>query len=333
MATVRGRAGRPPRRLRGVPRRPLLSVRTAGDLTGHARGPRTRRVSRCIVDAAWAAHLGFHPGLPPHALAAGADAMVTSAHKALPAYTQGALVLARTGETAGFRRTGWTARSRPPTPPARRARSSPASTLHARCWPATGPRCARGCCAWSPTPVGGCARVPGLGVLDGPGVEPTKLVVLLAGTGAHGVAIEADLIAAGNVGRDGRPGHDRADRHPGRRRGGGGPLHRDAGGSGAAAPGRATAAGPLAGLAIRPQVAIPPARHFSCATDGRPPRRRGAGLGRAGGALPAGCPGARPRRGDHGGGARRAARDPGRGGRIAYAADPSLATFQVVAQD
>ena len=29
-------------------------------------------------------------------LAAGADAMVTSAHKALPAWTQGALVLART---------------------------------------------------------------------------------------------------------------------------------------------------------------------------------------------------------------------------------------------
>jgi lysine decarboxylase len=31
------------------------------------------------VDAAWAAHLGFHPGLPPHAIAAGADGMVTSA--------------------------------------------------------------------------------------------------------------------------------------------------------------------------------------------------------------------------------------------------------------
>jgi arginine decarboxylase len=39
--------------------------------------------------------------------------------------------------------------------------------------------------------------VPGLDVLDGPGVEPTKLVVLLAGTGAHGKDVEADLIAAG----------------------------------------------------------------------------------------------------------------------------------------
>ena len=40
-------------------------------------------------------------------------------------------------------------------------------------------------------------EVPGLGVLDGPGVEPGKLVVLLAGTGAHGGLVEADLIAAG----------------------------------------------------------------------------------------------------------------------------------------
>jgi lysine decarboxylase len=34
-------------------------------------------------------------------------------------------------------------------------------------------------------------------VLDGPGVDPAKLVVLLAGAGADGYAVEADLIAAG----------------------------------------------------------------------------------------------------------------------------------------
>jgi lysine decarboxylase len=34
-------------------------------------------------------------------------------------------------------------------------------------------------------------------VLDGPGVDPAKLVVLLAGTGANGNLVEADLIAAG----------------------------------------------------------------------------------------------------------------------------------------
>src|SRR6201996_923987 len=71
-------------------------VGTTGDLAGHARAAHQAGVP-LIVDAAWAAHLGFHPGFPPHALAAGADAMVTSAHKALPSWTQGALVLARTG--------------------------------------------------------------------------------------------------------------------------------------------------------------------------------------------------------------------------------------------
>ena len=71
-------------------------VGTTGDLAGHAAAAHEAGVP-LLVNAAWAAHLGFHPGLPPHALAAGADAMVTSAHKVLPAYTQGALVLARTG--------------------------------------------------------------------------------------------------------------------------------------------------------------------------------------------------------------------------------------------
>src|SRR6266566_714477 len=70
-------------------------VGTTGDLAGHADAAHEAGVP-LIVDAAWAAYLGFHPDLPPHAIAAGADGMVTSAHKALPASTQGALVLART---------------------------------------------------------------------------------------------------------------------------------------------------------------------------------------------------------------------------------------------
>jgi arginine decarboxylase len=50
-----------------------------------------------LVDQAWGAHLGFHPGYPPHALALGADAMVLSAHKTLPAWSQASVVAARTG--------------------------------------------------------------------------------------------------------------------------------------------------------------------------------------------------------------------------------------------
>jgi len=41
-----------------------------------------------IVDQAWGAHFGFHPDLPPHAVQSGADAMVISMHKSLPAFSQ-----------------------------------------------------------------------------------------------------------------------------------------------------------------------------------------------------------------------------------------------------
>ena len=49
-----------------------------------------------IIDAAWGAHFGFHPDLPAHALQMGADALVTSVHKALPGYSASALLLAQT---------------------------------------------------------------------------------------------------------------------------------------------------------------------------------------------------------------------------------------------
>src|SRR6266571_7912406 len=42
-------------------------VGTTGDLAGHAAAAHEAGVP-LIVDAAWAAHLGFHPDLPPHAL-------------------------------------------------------------------------------------------------------------------------------------------------------------------------------------------------------------------------------------------------------------------------
>ncbi len=172
-------------------------VGTTSDLAGHAAAAHQAGVP-LIVDAAWAAHLGFHPGFPPHALAAGADAMVTSAHKALPAWSQGALVLARTGP-AGTGRLD----------PARLERAfdathttSPAGTILASIDAARellardgNQLCGRLLAAVAEARAR-LAAVPGLAVLAGPGVEPGKLVVLLAGTGAHGHAVEADLIAA-----------------------------------------------------------------------------------------------------------------------------------------
>ena len=77
-------------------------VGTTGDVAGHAAAAHEAGVP-LLVDQAWAAHFGFHPGLPPHSLAAGADGVVTSAHKALPAYSQAAIVLARTERLAAGR--------------------------------------------------------------------------------------------------------------------------------------------------------------------------------------------------------------------------------------
>jgi lysine decarboxylase len=45
-----------------------------------------------VVDEAWGAHLAFHPDLPVHALAAGADLVVSSTHKIVGSLTQSAMV-------------------------------------------------------------------------------------------------------------------------------------------------------------------------------------------------------------------------------------------------
>ncbi len=168
-------------------------VGTISDLPGHAAVAHAAGVP-LIVDAAWAAHLGFHPDLPLHAIAAGADAMVTSAHKALPAYTQGALVLASTArlDAARLDRAFEATHTTSPTGSIMASIDAARALLAADGERLCG-RLIRGVAAARKR----LREVPGVDVLDGPGVEPTKLVVLLAGTGAHGHAVEADLIAAG----------------------------------------------------------------------------------------------------------------------------------------
>ena len=49
-----------------------------------------------IVDAAWGGHFGFHDAYPKHVMQLGADALITSIHKALPGYSASALLLAQT---------------------------------------------------------------------------------------------------------------------------------------------------------------------------------------------------------------------------------------------
>ena len=48
-----------------------------------------------VIDAAWGAHFGFHNDLPKHVLQLGADALITSTHKALPGFSASALLVAR----------------------------------------------------------------------------------------------------------------------------------------------------------------------------------------------------------------------------------------------
>ena len=48
-----------------------------------------------IIDAAWGAHFGFNSQLPKNVLQLGADALITSVHKALPGYSASALLLAQ----------------------------------------------------------------------------------------------------------------------------------------------------------------------------------------------------------------------------------------------
>jgi lysine decarboxylase len=120
--------------------------------------------------------------------------MVTSAHKALPAYTQGALVLARTErlDPARLDRAFEATHTTSPTGSIM-ASIDAARALLAR----DGERlCGRLLSAVAAARKR-LAEVPGLAVLDGSGVEPTKLTVLLAGTGAHGILVENDLIKAG----------------------------------------------------------------------------------------------------------------------------------------
>lgn len=172
-------------------------VGTTGDVAGHAAAAHAAGVP-LVVDAAWAGHFGFHPDLPPHALAAGADALVTSAHKVLPAMSQAAVVVARTTRSGGLLDPDRLDRAFEAT-----HTTSPAGAILASA------DAARALLELHGGPLLGAlltvvgearARlraVPGLLVADGPHLDPAKLVAVLPGTGADGRAVEADLLAAG----------------------------------------------------------------------------------------------------------------------------------------
>jgi arginine decarboxylase len=170
-------------------------VGTVGDLRGHAAVAHAHDVP-LVVDAAWGAHFGLHPSLPQHPLAAGADAFVVSAHKTLLAVSQAALVLARTSTgrlDAGRLDRAFDATHTTSPSGAILASIDASRALLARSGGALAERLVAAVAAARRR----LGAVPGLTVLEGPHVDAAKLVVLLAATGAHGVAVETDLLGAG----------------------------------------------------------------------------------------------------------------------------------------
>jgi arginine decarboxylase len=302
-------------------------VGTICDLAGHAAVAHDAGLP-LIVDAAWAAHLGFHPDLPRHAIAAGADAMVTSAHKALPAYSQGALVLARTRllNSARLDRAFEATHTTSPTGSIMASIDAARALLAAHGERLCG-RLLRGVA----TARKRLREVPGVDVLDGPGVEPTKLVVLLAGTGANGNLVEADIIAAGMP-------VEMADRDTVV------PIPTIADDEERLAAftevliaaierhrGSARHPQPAAAWTVEPQTVLAPREAFFAPNE---TVRAGAAIGRVSAELiapyPPGVPVLAPGELITAGALEALREVAADGGRIAYAADPSLATFQVV---
>jgi lysine decarboxylase len=167
-------------------------VGTVGDVAGLAEVAHEHGVP-LVVDAAWAAHFGFHPDLPRHPLQLGADIMVTSAHKSLPAWSQAALVLARTNRVDAARLEAGVEAT---------ATTSPAGAMLASIDAARallerdGEGLLGEAIAATREARDRLRAINGLVVLDGPGVDPLKLTLVLPGTGADGNAIEQDLLAA-----------------------------------------------------------------------------------------------------------------------------------------
>ncbi len=147
-----------------------------------------------VVDAAWAGHFGFSSALPPHALALGADALVTSVHKALPGAGQAALILAQT-ERIDAARFAAAVESTMTTSPSGAIMASidAARALLER----DGERLGRDLVDLVASARCRLRAIEGLVVLDGPDVDPAKLVLLLPGTGADGIAVEGDLLEQG----------------------------------------------------------------------------------------------------------------------------------------
>ena len=176
----------------------------AADIAGaaevaHAAG------AALVVDQSWGPHFGFHPGLPPSALAMGADAVLTSTHKIVGSLTQSAML--HVADTALLDR-------RAPARAVRLTRStSPSSLLLASLDAARRQLAVHGEALLARTlaaatraraaleAIPGC-RVIGEEVVGRPGVaawDPLRIVIDVRGTGRTGYEVAAALRAGYDV--------------------------------------------------------------------------------------------------------------------------------------
>ncbi len=181
-------------------------IGTMSDVAAHAEVAHAHDVP-LLVDQAWGAYLGFHPDLPRHALQAGADALVTSTHKTLPAYTQSALVMARTDRLDRSRLDRAFETTNTTSPAGSIAASADAArALLAR----DGERLLGHLLRIVEAGRDRLRQIPGVTVMDSDtlarsGVDPVKLVIGVAGAGVNAMALEDDSDRTRFPSRDGRP--------------------------------------------------------------------------------------------------------------------------------
>ena len=145
-----------------------------------------------VVDAAWAAHFGFHESLPNHPLSEGADIVVTSAHKTLPSYSQASILLAN-GKYVDLPRlnkmfdatqtTSMSGRILASIDAARALLKRHGKELIAPVIEATNKGREK-------------LKAHGIDVIDGQYIDPLKMVILFQKCGADGNIVEQDLLKA-----------------------------------------------------------------------------------------------------------------------------------------
>ena len=150
------------------------------------------RGAALVVDQAWGAHLGFGAAVPPHTLALGADAMVTSAHKTLTGFTESAYLFAR-GDRLDLRRVDESFEALQTTSVAAAILASLDRTRALLA--AEGERLVAQAVRLAGEARLRLSAIEGLAVIEPD--DPAKVVVNLPGTGADGLAVERELFAQG----------------------------------------------------------------------------------------------------------------------------------------